>query len=249
MTREKEKSSDANSVVQELYETEIQYGYDRISEQREIFRDFSREARTQFRLILLLVGVPVALIAGFSPGNISDIVGIILSNSTALEMPIHLTVREINFFAGMLIILSAGLVIGVSGNEARGIQSHTNPEDIVKIVDYNNSKIRYQRDKLIQYVERIEYNNRIIRVIEGYLAFQKSLMTLSIILITISIFAIITDGPLSPIYLLIILILFGLPLLIFRMFLPKEYFKSDKLMRQKPLYNRESVDEFLNNNQ
>jgi len=178
MTEESKDSDDLVIGYQEEYEN----AGARLQEQRQTLENFSNEGLRVFRLSVLLVGVPVAVLGAIDSQSLGNTVELLYSTDCAVS---SLSVCIADMKSILYLIVPAFLItvllhIMSSGFEARGVHNQTNPDDIYKIRNHQLSEREYYKKKLSVYEGRIEDNDRVIFAIETFLGFGKFFFSVSV---------------------------------------------------------------------
>lgn len=84
---------------------EYESAKERLNDQNETLKEFSKESRRLLRLVLIIVGVPIALISGFQSESIGEIIQRLQSDSCAVSAP----------FTGCVDLFPASSIAGLSG--------------------------------------------------------------------------------------------------------------------------------------
>lgn len=230
----------------EVLAIEHQNVKDRFSEQHETLREFSQEGMNIFRLVILFVAAPAAILGALSPENLQQLGELLLSNECAIRngstcIPIHF----ITFMSGLLLVLAVSVNVAASGYESRAIHNYTNPEDVILTIESNFLMQEYYNNRLIESVDRLDHNERVIMVMEQFLAFGKVFLYLSIFTITTLVYVILSDSPIPLIRWAGLLFLYLLPIVYYMRELPQEYLRADNATTL-PLYDREKVVDYTN---
>lgn len=163
-------------------EMEYDAARERLNQQREEFLNFSKEGRSIFRMLVLLIGVPATALGAMNRTGASEIFDYLTSTSPVVNIYITSIPAGIMTLATFL-SLSIGLFLhsSVSGLEVRGIRTGTNPNDIYSSISDEKTKKEWLENKLTNQLVRIEENDRVLNEIETNLAYGKAGIGASIV--------------------------------------------------------------------
>lgn len=233
-----EASSKQDSPEDQVLEIEFQNAKQRLTEQRETLKEFSKEGARIFRLMLLFVGAPLAILGALGPQVLLNLSDTLTSNQCLITFPSGcLSASLITILTGLGLIFSAIFNVLAGGFEARGAHNLTNPEDIHLTIQSNRDISDHLRERLIDYRDRIEHNDRIIHIQESLLMSGKFLLILSIYGVGTLIYALLSNVEIRFINWAIVFLIHFLLLGLLLLYVPKEYVGSDTWIRFSPLYS------------
>lgn len=227
------------NLTPEVLEAEYTNAKDRLAQQQETLQEFSQEGIRMFRLRLLLVAAPAAILGALSPDALLQVGQSLLSNDCAVMasvgcIPVHI----LSIVTGGLFVIGAGLEITAAGYESRGIQNLTNPKDIKDASQSNVSLAQYHRNRLQDYLERIKDNDRVISAEEELLAFGKISLYFTTFGVATIAYVLLSSTPISSVIWGMALLIYFLPVYISTRALPKSYWRTDGLLNRRiPVYS------------
>jgi len=235
----------------EILEYELEKANERLSQQKKTLREFSQEGMNIFRLILLFVAGPAAILGALSPETLTEVTGVIFSNECTVRVPGWgcVSFQYYTIATGASIALSAIANIAGAGYEARATYAFTNPTDIIEATQQDISKYKYKKKRLEDTVERIEHNNRIIRMMEEFLAIGKAFLSFSTFLVLSLVYLGITGSEISLLVWLVALLIYYSPLLAYIRYFPDSAYRADRVINQDPLYDRDRVEKYIEKNE
>jgi len=218
---------------------------ERLSKQHETLREFSQEGMNMFRLLLLFVAAPAAILGALSPEGLQRLGEVLLANECAIgTAQMCLSTNWLSIFTGGLFVFAAGMNIVASGYEARAIHKITNPEDVVDTITLKPSLRDYRERQLTNAVKRIHHNNRVISVMEQFLTFGKIFLYLGAFTTGTLAYIILSRSSIPAIHWIIALVVYFLPLGYYIRKTPTDYRRADNVSTS-PLYDREKVKRFI----
>ncbi|OAQ53305.1 hypothetical protein HTG_07445 [Natrinema mahii] len=222
----------------DILQAEYEGAKERLSQQQDTFKEFSREGLQMFRLLLLFVAAPTALFGALDPQALVQVNSIITSNDCAISGlgGCMMSMKVISALTSIFFIVSAGMNLFAAGYEARGVHNASNPEDLHRIISNDDFEENYWRNRLKTYRDRIDHNDRIIWMKESLLALGKVTLLISIFGISSVIVVIMIDSPLKIHQWLTVLLVFLFPMLYSFRNAPKVYLDADAFRRYIPLY-------------
>lgn len=226
----------------EILEMEYQNGIERLRQQQDTFQEFSREGMRIFRLLLLLVAAPAAILGALSPQIIANLGNVLLSGSCALTYSGGcVPIGWVSISTGALFLISMFLNVAASGYEAHGVRNLTNPNDIDSLLaDSDKGKIAYLKEKLHQFQGRIRHNDQIISAEELLLGTGKSTIIFTMYGAASIIYVIVADSSVPVIIWLIGFMISMLPVYWFFRDTPDLYEQQDHFFfGGTPIYDRE----------
>ncbi|MFD1564421.1 hypothetical protein ACFR99_12775 [Haloarchaeobius amylolyticus] len=240
------KEDDSGSNLR-ILETEYENAQERLNQQQECLKEFSKEGMQMFRLILLFVAAPIALLGALDPQTLYHVNSAIMSNDcvTPVLGPC-ISFRTASYVTGTFLIISAGVNLFGAGYEARGVHNLSNPKDISWVLSTDHSEKEYLQDRLETYRNRIKHNDSIIGVKEFFLAFGKFTLLLSIFGITTIAAALIIGSPIGPLQSVFVLLLFLLPMVSQLRNAPDAYMDTERYPGYSPIYEVDP-ESFLGN--
>lgn len=194
--------SESKSQVASL-RTEYESARARFQEQRETFKEFSNEGLNVFRLSILLVGVPAAVVGAINPQSLTRIVGSLYSTECAIDA-FSVCLLDMTFVTDLAVrtfLLAILAHIMASGFEARGTHNETNPNDIHEVLAEEPVEAGFYRMKLRKYERRIENNDRIIFAMEFLLGAGKFLFVTAVAGAVVLAYALVFNRPFDGLWL------------------------------------------------
>ena len=186
----------------DVLQSEYENAKERIKQQREELKEFSREGLQIFRLSILLVGVPATVLGAFKPNSLSQLIESATS-STCVVSEFCLPTYMFTYMAFVAYLFGVLLNIMASGYESRGAHNISNPEDINKITSSNDSLMKYYHRRLKTYEKRITHNDRLLHVEESVLTGGKITLSFAVLFAVPPVFKIVTGSLISG-YLLLL---------------------------------------------
>lgn len=223
----------------QILEIEYERARERLSEQQETLKEFSREGLKIFRLFLLFIAAPIALLGALDPQTLFQARDLLISGDCAIFglRSCAFSIKAISSLTGVFLVMCAGMNLFASGYEARGVYNATNPEDINEVISDTKPEGDYWKERLKAYQKRIDHNDRIIWVKESLLVLGKVTFLLSIFGIVSIIAVVMNESPLrSPVW-LAVLVLFLSPSAYLLLKSPPEYRDTDVFSSYSPLYD------------
>ncbi|SFS92636.1 hypothetical protein [Halostagnicola kamekurae] len=221
-----------------ILQTEYEGAKERLSQQQDTFKEFSREGLQMFRLLLLFVAAPTALFGALDPQTLVQVNDLVTSNYCTISgiEGCLMSMKWVSALTGSFLVLSAGMNLFAAGYEARGVHNASNPEDLHRIISNDDFEEDYWRERLKTYRERIDHNDRVIWIKESLLALGKVTLLISIFGITSVIVVTMIGSPLKIRQWLTVLLVFLFPMLLSLQKAPKRYADADAFRRYTPLY-------------
>lgn len=217
----------------------------RLAQQRSTLQAFSEEGQRMLRIIFVFIGLLLTAMSAYGAGRLGQVGIIERCVVVAGRCP---TIGSSSVLA-VLLLSSSAILHGIIGREAKAIQTIGTPEDLSDLIDNPQPGTEsYHLDRLKRYRSRIANNDRVIDVLESYLALGKASLALGIALITGVGFAV-ALGPLSPIYVGSVCLIFILFFGYLWLRLPESYRKSDSIfgriwmVRSDDSYSTESSED------
>lgn len=237
-----EDKSNSESTTNRVLEMQYQSAKERLIQQRETFKLFSEDGRRYLRLLLVLIGTPIAIVGVISPSSITEVGNLVTSTDCAVGSNPCVEVRHVNWFVFFSILGSFTLNTIASGFEAVGTYNVLNPEDIDQNKHTNKSANEYLIDRISKYSDRIEHNDRVIHVLETMLSLGKVTFSFATFGFGLLLYTGITNQSL-PIWIFFMALIIAFSVLFSFWFIsPTEYKKSDNFLKFDPLYSRENIN-------
>lgn len=223
---------------------ELENSKNRLGEQQNTLRSFSKEAMKMVRLLILLVGVPIALFGTLGPDTWQKTIELLLSNDCIVSMgAVCLANRVFSIFSGAMVIFTMVLNVGAAGLEAHGVRNHTNPIDLSRILeDKFDDGSPYLRDRLEARKSRMRHNDQIISTMEKILAVSKATLVFAIMGSSTLAYGLVAQTPINSLLWALFLLL---PVLVFGFIsknLPKDYIQQDSILNGGDLIYDRSED-------
>ncbi|GAA0719188.1 hypothetical protein J2744_002125 [Halorubrum trapanicum] len=232
-----------NSQSEDILKVEYENAKQRLSTQQEAIKSFSEEGARYLRLILVLIGVPIAVLGALDPTTLTQLGNSIISdkcmyNATSCPSIRHATVAG---SIGLLTTAIANIVAG--GYEAYNTRNMTNPNDIHNTITSEKSSSDYLRTRLQDYRGRIEQNDRIIFSLDRILMAGKISLLFSIIILSMIGYRLLLGAPIPLSELLLVFLSVLLVFGILSRVVPDRISGRDSTLRFDPPYSLEYKDE------
>lgn len=229
-----------NEKEESVLVSEYQNAQDRLAEQQETFREFSNEGMNIFRLLLLFVAAPAAILGALGSGVLGQFGQSITSSTCAVQTGVDcISMLHLTGTTTLGLFLTAVLHIAPAGYEARGVHNLTNPSDLHEVLNSDESSTEYYRRRLREYRDRIEHNDRIIHYQEGFLGIGKGVLVSTIGGLAVLSYPILIGPPLPAVifWAVMIIALFGGLATLYSF--PRPYTKADRpgFLSFNPLYS------------
>ena len=240
MEKEIDEGSETGSNP-DVLEKEMELARSRLQEQRDTLNGFSDEGLRVLRLLLLFITAPAAIVGALNFEILTEIYNLLLSDQSVIDLYFDTFSASIVFQASLGFFAMA-LVLNTfaMGLEARGIANGSNPNDVFLTYSNGYTKSQYYKMKMEEYVLRIDQNDRVISVMEQFLAVSKTFIMMWGILILTLIYSLFTS---QPVGIHVLLIPFLLALFYSRS-LPASYMRSDRSEASGPIYSTEYREQF-----
>lgn len=235
-----EEKMDEPIPDEQILEIEYENAKRRLGEQRETLKEFSNEGARYIRLLLLFIGTPLAILGALDPDTLLRTIRNLTSTECVVTFPVDcLSANLISILVGITLIFSIVTNILAGGFEARGIYNATDPNDLQQTIHFDNSASEYLQDRLKDYRDRIEHNDRVIHTEESLLVGGKFTLILAVYGLGTLAYALLTEVTIQ--FVIWIGILAALWAIIFLplIYLPSNYMQSDRFIRFNPLYDTE----------
>lgn len=224
----------------QILEREHELARERLNQQRDEFLNFSKEARSILRLMILFIGAPAAILGATNTERAGDIFDLLTSSTPVIDFWwTSATAYWVSVFTFVALAIGLYLHVSVSGFEVRGIRNPNNPNDVYRTLDQDSSsESGWLIWSLVNYLVRIEENDRVLNKIESYLAFGKVGITLSILGFAALFLRILMGHSINGIWVLI-----AVALMFFAaMNLPENYRSADMGPGFSPPYSTEYIE-------
>lgn len=231
---EEHKSGDSDTH-QEVMRIQYENAKQRLNQQREEVKEFSQEGLRTFRIIILLVAGPAAILAALELELLYELIDFLTSNRCAVEN-ICISTYDITRAAFVLLVLSVFFSIIASGYEVRGIHNASNPEDIHRTTSQDESLSDYYSRQLNEYQKRIVHNDKILHIEESLLSLSKVSLTFSVYCIIPIIYVMVTGSRIKLEYLIALLASFVIIVAALSYYRPAGYITSDRIIAFSPIY-------------
>jgi len=231
-----------NSLSDQVLKLEYENAKQRLSTQQETIKAFSEEGARYSRLILVLIGAPLAVLGALDPTTLTQLGNAIVSNECIVStfcLPIkYATVAG---SIGLLTTVIANITAG--GYEAYNTRNITNPSDLHKTISSETSLPEHLNTRLQDYKSRIEHNDRIIFSLDRILMIGKCSLLLSIIIMSLVAYRLLVGTTISPIWLIVMLLIILLVFVTFYLVLPDSISNRDPILEFDPPYSLEYNEE------
>lgn len=207
---------------------------ERMERQKETFHEFAEEGRRMLRITLIFLGLLVTAVSALGSG-VTELA--ITPSQCAIGTSSNcLTISDLTIAGGLGLVVSA---LGhLRGTEARAVKSQGSVEDIDSVVQCDVPTERsFFKTRLQTYRDHIDYNHRIISVMEDTLAIAKLGLGFSILILA-GIGLVISIGPLSLRRTLAILLVILLVLVLTIRSWPDEYIAQETPWALQPIIRR-----------
>lgn len=238
-----DNSESRNSPPERVLKLEYENAKQRLNSQNEIIKSFSKEGTRYFRLILVLVGVPVALLGAFDPATLSQANRLILSNECMLTNQPCIPIRYVTIAGFTLLLITASMNIGAGGYEAYNTRNISNPNDIDDTISSDRSTSCHLENRLKQYKERIEHNDEVIFSLDRILIIGKISLTYALFTLSLVAYRLAVGPTASGLELLAVVIFYALSFMIIYLNLPKSVVDRESLLEFEPVYSLEYKEE------
>jgi len=225
-----------NSLSDQVLKLEYENAKQRLSTQQETIKAFSEEGARYLRLILVLIGVPFAVLGALDPTTLTQLGNAIVSNNCMYGAPLCLSIQyaTVAGFIGLLTTIIANITAG--GYEAYNTRKITNPSDLHKTVSSERSLPEHLNTRLQDYRSRIEHNDRIIFSLDRILMVGKFSLLLSVIIMSLVAYRLLVGTTVSPIWLLGVLLSILLVFITLFFVLPDSISNRDSILGFDPPY-------------
>lgn len=207
---------------------------ERLDRQKETFHAFAEEGSRMLRITLVFLGLLVTAVSALGTG----VTGQTFTSSQCAfgASPNCVRVYDLTIMGGVGLVVSAlGHLIGT---EARAIHSPGSVEDIDGVINGEvATEHHFLHTRLSSYRDRIDYNHRVISVLESTLAVGKIGLGFSILMLTATGLAI-SLGPLPGWFVVLVPGMIGLVLVLAGRSLPDEYIIRDTWLPLSPIMKR-----------
>lgn len=232
---------------EQVLQLEYENAKQRLDTQRESIRSFSKEGARYFRLLLILIGVPLAVLGALDPTTLSQFGGTIVSDKCIIESSyLCLPMRGATVLSFVLLLLTAIANVTAGGYEAHNIHNISNPEDIHETISSQRSVSEHLSIRLQDYRDRIEYNDELIFALDSILGFGKTTLVLSIFIISILAYRILAGTTVSLGLLIVLFMILGLVFKAVPYVLPDNFSNTDSILNFSPPYSRQYKEEIQN---
>jgi len=235
----KEDKSLEIDLDSDVLKEELEMAKSRLQEQRDTLSNFSDEGLRVLRLLLLFITAPAAIIGALNFEILNEIYILALSDQDVINIYFGAFTAN-TVFKGSMVIYALALILNTSamGLEARGIANGSNPNDVFLALTNEYDRVEYYKVKLREYVVRIDHNDRIIAVMEQFLAVSKACIMMWAILILVLFYSLIVEESIG----IHLILLPFLLMILYTKSLPMDYMKSDITASSGPIYETQYRD-------
>ena len=212
------KNSPSNQVLQLEYENAGQ----RIKTQQETIKSLSEEGTRYLRLLLILIGTPIAVLGALDPTTLTQLGTLIVSERCMFDSPFCFPIRYTTIAASFCLLVAALANISAGGYEAYNTRDKSNPEDVHKAVNLDGTFSDHLTTRLEDYRDRIEHNDRIIFSLDRILGTGKIALTYGIIIISLISYRLLAGTGVSIYWTSTLLVLIFILFYIFSSMIPNE---------------------------
>lgn len=239
-----EEVKQENSTSEQVIELEYQNAKERLNTQRETIKSLSEEGARYLRLLLILIGVPIAVLGVFEPATLSQITTSATSNRCFTDLSgFCMPMKFATSFGSFTLFLSLMMNITAGGFEAYGTQNIINPDDISRTTNSEESFTDHLSTRLEEYEERIRHNDKVIFTLDVVLGAGKSLLLASILTLGLLSYRLLVGSPLSAIFLTSTLLFVGGIFVFIQYLLPEEFTESRVISKLRFLYSQSGEQE------
>jgi hypothetical protein len=185
-----------NLQSEEILKYEYENAKQRLSTQQETIKSFSKEGARYLRLILVLIGVPIAVLGALEPSTLTQLGNLIVSDRCMYTATFCPSIRQVTMAGSIGLLITAIANITAGGYEAYNTRNMTNPNDIHETITSERSSSDYLKTRLQDYRKRIEQNDRIIFSLDRILLTGKTSLLLSIIALSMIGYRLLVGTPL-----------------------------------------------------
>ena len=233
------RNGSRNSLSDQVLKDEYENAKQRLSTQQETIKSFSEEGARYFRLILILIGVPLAVLGALDPTTLSQLGNSIVSDKCISDAPLCFQIRHA-MVVGSIALLTTGIAnIAAGGYEAYNTRNISNPRDIHETISSERSSSDYLRTRLQDYADRIEQNDKIIFSLDRTLMIGKLALLFSIIIISIVGYRLLVGTPVPSSELILMLVSILLVFGILSRIIPDRISNRDSILGFDPPYSLE----------
>ena len=230
---------DKDSPSDQVRKLEYENAKQRLSTQQETIKSFSEEGARYLRLILVLIGVPLAVLGALDPNTLTQLGNSIVSDKCMYNSPPCLQIKYVTVTGSMALLITGITNIAAGGYEAYNTRNISNPNDIHKTISSGRSSSEHLTTRLRDYRERIEHNDRIIFSLDRTLLIGKLGLLFSIIIMSMVAHRLLMGTTVSPNWLIGMLLSILLVFTTLSFVIPDSIPDRGSMLRFAPSYSLE----------
>ena len=211
----------------------------RLITQQDTIKSFSKEGARYLRLILVLIGVPIAVLGALDPTTLSSVGNLVLSDTCMFDEPPCISIKYVSIAGSIGLLTSSMANIVAGGYEAYNVRNVSNPNDLHETISSEESLSEHLKNRIQGYKSRIEYNDQLIFSLDRILMIGKLALLFTIITISMIAYRLLVGTTVSLVGLLVVsisvLLVFGT---LYRI-LPDSISDKKPLLKFNPPYSLE----------